>query len=66
MVDLMHYHYTIGVDELHFRLGFDAQIEKFAVPRLTSLIREVRWDQRVCKERGDVPDLIAVGQIGGY
>ena len=43
MVDLMHYHYTVGVDELGFRLGSDEQIDSFEVPRLTSLIREVRF-----------------------
>ena len=43
MVDLMHYHYTAGVDEFCFRLGSDARIDKFEVPRLTSLIREVRF-----------------------
>ena len=43
MVDLMHHHYTIGVDELCFRLGSDDRIQGFEVPRLTSLIREVRF-----------------------
>ena len=43
VVDLMHYHYTVGGDELCFRLGSEARIDEFEVPRLTSLIREVRF-----------------------
>ena len=43
MVNLMHYHYTFGVDELHVRFSPDARIEKFELPRLTSLIRELRF-----------------------
>ena len=42
MVDPLHYHYTVGVDELHFRLGSDTRIDRFKVSYLTSLIREVR------------------------
>ena len=43
MVDLMLYHYTVGVDELSFRLGSDDLIDKFEVPHVTSVIREVRF-----------------------
>jgi len=43
VVDLMHYHYTVGGDELCFRIGSEARIDEFEVPRLTSLIREVRF-----------------------
>ena len=43
MVDLTHYHYTVGGDELRFRLGSDARIDEFEAPGLTSLIREVRF-----------------------
>ena len=43
MVDVIHDHYTVGVDELCFRLGSDTRIEGFEVSRLTSLIRELRF-----------------------
>lgn len=43
MVDLMPYHYTVGADELCFRLGSDNRIDNFEVPRLTSVISEVRF-----------------------
>lgn len=41
MVGPMHYHYTIGVHELNFRLSSDTRIDELEVPRLTLLIREV-------------------------
>ena len=62
MVDLMRYHYTFGVDELHFRLGSDTQGEKFGVPRLTSLIREVRFHDPMVVLFKDANGTVSVSQ----
>ena len=48
MVDLMHYHYTVGGDELCFRPGSHTRIEKFEVPHLTPEI------ERLPMQPGDV------------
>ena len=62
MVDLMHYHYTVSVDELCFRLGSDDRIDKFEVPRLTSLIREVRFHDSMIVFFKDADRTVPVSQ----
>ena len=58
----MHYHYTVSVDELCFRLGSDDRIDKFEVPRLTSLIREVRFHDSMIVFFKDADRTVPVSQ----
>ncbi|UYZ61373.1 class I SAM-dependent methyltransferase [Hymenobacter weizhouensis] len=43
LVDLMHYHYTIGQSEPEFRLGSKSRVRSFSVPKFTSIINEIRF-----------------------
>lgn len=43
LIDLMHYHYTQGINENQYRLNSETKIESFEVPYITCLIEEIRY-----------------------
>ena len=43
IIDLMHAHYTLGFSEPEFRLGSEKRKTSFKVPRITTMVDEVRF-----------------------
>ncbi|WP_439883013.1 hypothetical protein ACSX1A_07560 [Pontibacter sp. MBLB2868] len=43
LVDLMHFHYTIGDSEYYYRLGAKTRMNSIRVPKITPLVDEIRF-----------------------
>lgn len=43
LIDIMHYHYSVSSQEVNFRLNSKERIMKFKVPKLTTMIEEIRF-----------------------